>query len=284
MQVPRSPLVSAAALYENLRNPSLRICDVRWYLSKEKRGIDEYRRGHLPGAVFVDLDQDLCGPPSRKSGRHPWPSPLLAAERLSRLGISSGTFVACYDDAGGSVAGRLWFLLKWLGHDRAAVLDGGITRWKALGYPVTANPTPPPVPEKLLPNPKPFLVAEKDEVLAASRREKRSVLLDAREGRRYRGEFEPVDARAGHIPGALSFPFAENMNERTKEFLPPENLQRRFEAIQGEKVIAYCGSGVTACHNLLALEAAGIPARLYAGSWSEWARDERLKAETGDRT
>ncbi|MEW6777110.1 MAG: sulfurtransferase [Bdellovibrionota bacterium] len=284
MRLLSSPLVSASALFENLRYPSLRICDVRWYLSKEKRGIDEYRRGHLPGAVFVDLDQDLCGPLSRKSGRHPWPSPLLAAERLSRLGISSDTFVACYDDASGSVAGRLWFLLKWLGHDRATVLDGGITRWKALHYPVTANPTPIPPPGKLLPNPRPFLVVDKEEALAASLGEKNGTLLDAREGRRYRGEFEPVDTRAGHIPGALSFPFAENMNERTKEFLPPEDLQRRFEIIQDKKVIAYCGSGVTACHNLLALETAGIPARLYAGSWSEWARDERLKAETGDRT
>ncbi len=270
---------------EHLWDDGLILCDVRWYLGKPGAGVQAYHRSHLPGAVFVDLDRDLSGPLSRLSGRHPWPGALAAAEVMERLGITRNSGVVCYDDAGGSVAARMWLVLKWLGHGRVAVLDGALQAWKARGYPLTSAPTRGRPRSRFLPHPRGYLLVDKEEAARISRREAPGFLADARAEGRYRGEVEPVDARAGHIPGAANLPFSENLQDA--RFASPEKLRERFEkALPADTpFVSYCGSGVTACHNLLAREAAGLPAgRLYAGSWSEWARDDRLEAVKGANT
>jgi len=259
------PLVSAEWLHEHLGEPNLRVIDFRWYLLG-KKGRDEYLAGHIPGAVFVEID-DVTG---EGGGRHPLPTTSLFENAMRRAGVGRETRVVVYDDSGGSVAARLWFLLRWFGHGAQSVLDGGLQAW--------AGPL------------------EEGDVEAArgdfeSRPPDRSgildfeevaglvdaPLLDSRAGERYRGETEPIDPKAGHIPGARSAPFAGNLREDGR-FKSKEELRERFRELGvegGEKVVVYCGSGVNACHNLLALELAGITdARLYAGSWSDWSSSD----------
>ena len=247
------------------------VCDVRWYLDG-RPGVDAYRAGHIPGAVFVDLDRWLAGPPSAAEGRHPLPDPDVFAEGMASLGIGDDSVVVAYDDLGGMVAGRLVWMLRVLGRD-AALLDGGLSSWTGPLESGWNEPTPRPGAFTARPWPADRL-ATADEVASPAGA---TVVVDARAGDRYRGEVEPVDPRAGHIPGAVNVPFAENLLAPGGFFRPADELRARFTAAgidDDTDVVAYCGSGVSACHDLLALEAAGLgPGRLYPGSWSQWSAD-----------
>jgi thiosulfate/3-mercaptopyruvate sulfurtransferase len=260
------PLISPEWLRDHLGDPDLRVVDFRWYLSGRK-GRDAYERGHIPGAVFIDLEA-VTG--KQGGGRHPLPTGAQFEEEMRRAGISSDTKVVAYDDAGGSIASRLWFLLGWFGHQSQAVLDGGIGAW---GAPVDVE-----VREVALGS---FRSREPDRSrildFDAVRKLTGAALIDARAGERYRGELEPVDPKAGHIPGALNAPWTENLGADGR-FKSPEQLRERFAVlgVDGENgAVVYCGSGVTATHDLLAMELARLGnGRLYAGSWSDWsARD-----------
>lgn len=274
------PLVSADWLAANLTDPALRIADVRWSLAGAP-GRQRYEEGHIPEAVFLDLDRQLSSP-GEGPGRHPIPAPDRLAEALGRSGIGDEHLVVAYDDAGGSVAARLWWLFRHFGHDGAcAVLDGGIGAWTDAGRALSTDD--PGHPESTwTPGPARDDVVDADEVAA---REREVVLLDARAGERYRGESEPIDPRAGHIPGALNAPYAGNIGDDGR-FLPAEALRRRYAALGAEErpVVAYCGSGISAAHDLLALELAGIgDARLYEGSWSDWSSDPSRPTAAGTK-
>jgi thiosulfate/3-mercaptopyruvate sulfurtransferase len=252
------------------------VADVRWYLDgRDARSV--YEQGHLPGAVFVDVDRDLAGPPSPDSGRHPLPDPDDFAHSMSRLGIGNGTTVVAYDDAGGVIAARLVWMLRSLDHP-AAVLDGGIG---AYGGALDTGPGNATTPAEFSSRPWPReLLATIDDATDPN-----YVVIDARDASRYRGEEEPVDPRAGHIPGARNLPCRSNLGPDGR-LLPAEEIKRRFQdagVAPGVGVISYCGSGITACHNLLALEHAGLGrGRLYPGSWSQYSNDPDRPAEKGD--
>ncbi len=278
-------LVSTGWLAARLADPSVRLADVRWYLpTVGKRGREAYDRGHIPGAVFVDLDTDLAGPRGSGPGRHPIPALEWFEAAMSRLGIGGQTHVVAYDDSGGSTGARLWWLLRYFGHPRVSVLDGGIDRWIAEGRPVETETFAPP-PAQFTARPQPGWVVDKAAVQQL-RGDPGALLLDARAVERYEGRVEPVDPRAGHIPGARSAPFAGNLrDEPAPRLKPPEALRARFDALgapQARTIVSYCGSGITACHNLLALHLAGYGgAVLYEGSWSDWSADPALEAATG---
>lgn len=249
------------------------IADVRFYLDG-RSGLDAYRAGHIEGAVFIDLDRWLAAP-AGAGGRHPLPSPEVFAQGMSEAGIGSTQTVVAYDDLGGMVAGRLVWMLRTTGH-RAALLDGGLSGWPAA---LETGERPPPTPAGFTPVPwDPDTIVTADELA-----NRESVLVDSRAAERYRGEVEPVDPRAGHIPGAISVPFSANLDD-TGSFLPAEELRARFEGVgvDGDALV-YCGSGVSACHNLLAIEAAGLGTpRLYVGSWSEWSSDPARPVAIGE--
>jgi thiosulfate/3-mercaptopyruvate sulfurtransferase len=251
------------------------LADVRWYLDG-RSGAAAYASGHIPGAVFVDLDAVLAAPADPARGRHPLPVPGEFAAALGTLGIGDGDAVVAYDDAGGTIAARLVWMLRAI-DENAALLDGGLAAWAGE---LTAEPTRR-AHARFTPRAWPLgLLADAD--AAADRG---NVVLDARAAERYRGELEPVDARAGHIPGARSLPAGGNL-DASRRFLVPEALRARFAAVgvgPGAEVISYCGSGVTACHNLLALEHAGLGrGRLYAGSWSQWSSEPGRPAARGE--
>lgn len=250
------------------------IVDCRFSLADPSAGRRAYDAGHLPRSVFADLERDLSGPVVRgRTGRHPLPDPATFAARANAWGIDEHTPVVAYDDAGGAMAARLWWLLRWLGHERVAVLDGGVGAWER-GRELTRE-VPAPVPRQFRWTLHPELVALADEVERARQAPDQRV-LDARAADRFRGENETIDPVAGHIPGARSLPFAGNLENG--RMLPPDRLRARIEAaldgVPADRAIAYCGSGVTAAHDVLAAEIAGLPGmRLYAGSWSEWITD-----------
>ena len=286
MSVLVSPLDLAADLQRGSADRPV-VLDVRWRLGGPP-GRADHAAGHVPGAVFVDLDTELAAPPGT-GGRHPLPEPSRLEEVLRRAGISEGSRVVAYDHADGSVAARAWWLLRWAGlsADHVAVLDGGWAAWREEGLPVsTEEPAPEPGDVVVRPGGMPVLDADGAAALARS-----GVLLDARAGERYRGEAEPVDPRAGHIPGARSAPSAGNAGHDGR-WQEPEDLAERFRELGvepgsgPEAVGAYCGSGVTASSLVLALEYAGLtapekPAALYAGSWSDWSTDPDRPAATG---
>lgn len=245
--------------------------DVRWALG-DPNGRAHHAAGHLPGAVFVDLDAELAAPPSPAAGRHPLPSigDLQAAAR--RWGVRQDSTVVVYDDAGGLAAARAWWLLRWGGLAEVYLLDGGLAAWRAAGLPVESGPVvPAPGDVVLVGGHLPVIDAD-----GAARLARDGVLLDARAAERYRGETEPIDSRAGHIPGAVSAPTGANLGPDGR-FLPPEALRARFAALgvdAAAPVGAYCGSGVTAAHEIAALAIAGFPGvALYPGSWSQWSSD-----------
>lgn len=269
-----SAVISTQQLAELLPAPELRLVDCRASLQNLATGWESYAKQHLPGATFADLLNDLSGPsvPGR-TGRHPVPELETLVGKLQSWGIGSASQVVVYDDAGGAFAARLWWLLRWLGHDAVAVLDGGFPAWVAEGRAVT-DELPTLAVGNFTPHERPGLIVSATELstpLSSSRK-----LFDARAPERFRGDVEPIDAVAGHIPGAVNLPFAGNLDGA--RFRSPAELRQRFAgALDGtlpEDAIVYCGSGVTACHDVLAFAHAGLPLpRLYAGSWSEWITD-----------
>lgn len=280
-----SALVSTAWLAAHLRDAAVRVADVRWYLPHTgKDGRDEYAAGHVPGAVFVDINTALAAPLGSGPGRHPLPTVDVVSAAMAEVGIGDGTHVVAYDDAGGSIAARLWWLLRYFGHQRVSVLDGGITRWLAEGRPLEGV-APQVTPVHFTARPQPGRVLDK-ETVSRLRGRPGTLLLDARAPDRYQGLSEPVDARAGHIPGALSAPFASNLrDEPAPRLLSAEELRARYAELGvpgAHTIVVYCGSGITACHDLLALHLAGYPdGLLYEGSWSDWSADPTLPAATG---
>ena len=253
------------------------VLDVRWALGGAP-GIEDFRRGHLPSACFVDLDSELAGAPGVQ-GRHPLPDADVFEEAMRRCGVNRDSAVVVYDAATGMSAARAWWLLRWFGHAGVRLLDGGYRAWTAEGRSVTAEET---LPERGDFVARPGAMAVVD-AAGAARIAREGALLDARAAERYRGEVEPVDPVAGHIPGALSVPTAAS-NAEDGRFLGDADLKRRFAAAGVDAthpVAAYCGSGVTAAHEVLALELAGIEAALYPGSWSEWVADRTRPVATG---
>jgi thiosulfate/3-mercaptopyruvate sulfurtransferase len=284
-----SPLIGAAALEAALSDPDPArrpaVLDVRWDLAQGPRP-DLYAAGHIPGAVFVDLDTALAAPAGDgRRGRHPLPDAVTFLAAMRDAGVDSGRPVVVYDDAGGTIAARAWWLLRDHGHDDVAVLDGGLPAWVGAGRAVGEGVSVAAAAGDFTgaPGAMPTLDADQAAALAA---DPDGVLLDARQSERYRGESEPVDARAGHIPGALHRSTRENV-DAGGAFLDPAELRRTFASLGATpqaRVGAYCGSGVTAAHEVLALELAGVGAALYPGSWSEWCSDPARPIQTGDHT
>jgi thiosulfate/3-mercaptopyruvate sulfurtransferase len=269
-----APLVQPGWLILEQGNPDLRIVDFRWYLDG-RSGRAAYEAGHIPGAVFVELDA-ISGP--QGPGRHPLPSRDRFESTIREAGVNRGDVVVAYDDASGSVAGRLWWLLRSFGHLRAAVLDGGIQAW---GQPLETEARRPAAGDFVASEPTWADVVFYDDLRSGRAA---GVLLDARAGSRYRGEEEPVDPKPGHIPGAKSAPWQENVGADGR-YLPATQLRERFQKLgveRGEDAILYCGSGVSTIQNLIAMELAGLRgARIYAGSWSDWCSHGDAPVATG---
>jgi thiosulfate/3-mercaptopyruvate sulfurtransferase len=268
------PLVSPEWLHKHVDDPDLRIIDFRWYLTG-RMGRDAYLAGHIPGAVFVDLDAVTGAGP----GRHPLPTRQQFQDEMGRAGVSASTKVVAYDDAGGSIAARLWFLLSWFGHGAQAVLDSGLQGWgepleTEVPYVVAGDFKAKAPPRSRIVD---FEQVKKMSSASHRRSAARRVLLDARVSERYRGDREPIDPKKGHIPGAVSAPWIDNLDGEAR-FKSPDELRQRYESLGVDAkngVIVYCGSGVNACHDLLALEIAGVTdVRLYEGSWSDWSRQD----------
>jgi thiosulfate/3-mercaptopyruvate sulfurtransferase len=269
-------LINTELLAEHIGDPDWVICDCRFVLTMPEAGQTVYAESHIPGAVYFHLDRDLAGPVTPASGRHPLPAADQLAALLGRAGINANTQIVAYDDMNGAIAARLWWLARWLGHHRIAVLDGGWQAWLAEHRLVNADIVEP-GPQHFVSHCDDTRWVTSHEVLAVVSGHKPGRILDARAADRFRGENESLDPVAGHVPGAVNLPFTENV-ETGGRFHNLAELRIRFEAVLGdtpsEQVICMCGSGVTACHNLLAMELAGLKgARLYAGSWSEWIRD-----------
>lgn len=270
------PIITATDLASELAGPRPPVLlDIRWQLGGP-HGRSAYEAGHIPGAVFVDLDAELASPPGA-GGRHPLPDPEAFGAVMRRAGVSADSRVVVYDGGQGWAAARAWWLLRWTGHADVRVLDGGLAAWTGpleTEIPKPAEGTFAPAPGAL-----PLLDAD-----GAAAQARAGLLLDARAAERYRGEVEPIDRVAGHIPGAVSAPTTENVDEEGR-FLPPESLAARFSKLGASKetptVGVYCGSGVSASHEALALDLAGFEPALYAGSWSEWSSDESRPVSTG---
>ena len=279
-------LLTAPQLAARLSTPDLRILDCRFALDNPTHGRSRYAEGHIPGARFADLEQDLSGPVVKgATGRHPLPDPARLQERLREWGVNQDSTVLLYDDGPGAFAARAWWLLAWLGkRDGVYLLDGGFQAWQAAGLPVTTQ-IDEPARGNFTARPDASLVLDADS-LSRRLRDPALTLIDARALPRFRGEVEPLDPVAGHIPGACCAPFTDNLGADGR-FLPPAQLRQRFERLLAgrspDQLVAYCGSGVTACHNLFAMSLAGLPlAPLYAGSWSEWITDPARPVATGD--
>jgi thiosulfate/3-mercaptopyruvate sulfurtransferase len=279
------PLVNADWIAARLGQPNVKIVDTRFSLSDTSAGRRAYDASHLPGAVYMHLDDDLSGTVTRSSGRHPLPPVEEFAESLGAAGIGNSDTVVVYDAAGGAIAARCWWMLRWLGHEKAAILDGGFSAWSDGGYPVESG-KPQVSPAIFNARPRAWMVVSADEVLDGMSRGE-IVVVDAREPERFKGLAEPIDTVAGRIPGAVNFPFRDTLTAGDR-LLPASELRRRWLGkLAGhapQQVVCMCGSGVTACLDLLAMELAGLEgARLYAGSWSEWIRDPDRPVAGGPR-
>jgi thiosulfate/3-mercaptopyruvate sulfurtransferase len=280
---PFTTLIDSAALASQLGRNDVAVFDCRFDLAKPGWGESEFAREHIPGAQYLHLDRDLSGPVTARTGRHPLPDPRDFARRIAALGAGAGMQLVAYDQGNGAYAARFWWMARWIGVRHVAVLDGGIAAWRAAGLPLETAVRAP------RPRDLPVFLATNAVVDTAALDELRqrpgTLLVDARGADRFAGHNETIDPVAGHVPGARNLPFAGNLGADGK-FLPPEKLRQRWAALLGSlpasAVISSCGSGVTACQNLLALEHAGLGgARLYAGSWSEWIRDQRRPIATG---
>lgn len=278
-------LIPPQALATALGRPGWLIVDTRFELTAPDAGRAAYDAAHIPGAHYAHLDHDLAGPVGPGTGRHPLPDPAVLAAKLAEWGLEEGTQLVAYDDGSGAIAARLWWLSRWLGHAAVAVLDGGLAAWRALGLPLDAQ-RPAPRRGHFVPHVRPELAVGVEE-LVDGLRSRELLLVDARAAARFRGEVEPIDARAGHVPGAINHPFQQNLGADGR-FLDPGELRSRYTALlagrEPAELVCMCGSGVTACHDLLGLEHAGLRGgRLYVGSWSEWIRDSRRPIAMGER-
>lgn len=280
-----APLISPTALDALRQQADVAVVDVRHDLMQPAAGRAAWQTGHILGAIHLHLDDDLSGPKTGQNGRHPLPDPSTLADRLGRIGIGDGSRVIAYDDAGGAFAARLWWLLRWLGHDAVAVLDGGWQAWLAAALPVSTMLASARASQVLVARPHTDWVVGVDSV-ANGLADGSQMVLDARAPERFRGEVEPIDPVAGHIPGACNR-FHRNNLAADGGFKDPATLRAEFlEVLNGrsaDELVCQCGSGVTACHNLLALAVAGLEgARLYPGSWSEWCSDPARPVATGE--
>lgn len=280
-------LIDCETLAGRLSNPSWCVFDCRFDLADTQRGERAHAAAHVPGAFYAHIDRDLSGPITPQSGRHPLPDPVLLCDWLGRHGVGSDTQVVVYDDSGGTMAVRLWWLLRWLGHTRVAVLDGGWPAWKAAALPVEDTPPQAASATSFAGQPDWKQVATTAAIATQLETHGAAILvMDARTRERFRGDAEPIDPVAGHIPNAINVPLVDNL-DRNGRFKDPAALHALYApALAGRPasdVAAMCGSGVTACLNLLAMEIAGLQGgRLYAGSWSEWIRDPERPVATGD--
>jgi thiosulfate/3-mercaptopyruvate sulfurtransferase len=267
-------LVSPEQLAQHLHDPHWVIFDCRFALTRPESGRQAYAKAHIPGARYAHLNEDLSGAVTPASGRHPLPDPAVLACKLGAWGVDRDKQVVVYDDSFGSMAVRLWWLLRWLGHDAVALLDGGFPAWQRQGLALGAE-LPPVRPAQFEPARDDSKWVDSEAMLEALRQKR--LIIDARSEERYSGFIEPLDKVAGHIPGTLNSPFEDNLDMRGN-FLRAEELRALYESLlhgtAPQDVVHMCGSGVTACHNLLALEIAGMPGgKLYVGSWSEWITD-----------
>ncbi len=285
-------LISASDLAASIADPDpdalLVVVDCRFNLLQPGEGREKYDQGHIPGAFYAHLDDDLASPIGPRTGRHPLPERDVFRRLVGSWGVEPATRVVVYDQGPGAIAARLWWLLRWIGHSRVSLLDGGYRAWKEAGHPVSTDPA--------APDAGAGLAGSADEqtpwitTTALMQTLPEACLVDARSGARFRGESEPIDSVAGHIPGAVSRPFEDNLGEDGL-FLDAAALRDAFLAVpglseaaaSGKPVIHSCGSGVTACHNMLAMELSGLgDSVLYVGSWSEWIRDPDRAVATGE--
>ena len=276
-------LVTAAELAQHLTDPNWIVVDCRHQLNDAEWGENSYREGHLPGARFLHLDRDLSGPLTGTNGRHPLPDPARLAQRLREIGLNADSQLVVYDHVGGGMAGRLWWLARWLGHSRVALLDGGFGAWTTAGLPLEQS-TPTPAPGNFSSTPQADWTVSAAELLTQLK-QPGLCLIDARAADRFAGQNETMDPVGGHIPGARNRPWMNNLDADGR-FKPAAQLREEWLAVlagtPAADSIQQCGSGVTACHNLLALEIAGLGgARLYPGSWSEWCSDPARPVATG---
>jgi len=277
-------LVSAEWLAAHLNDSRVRIADVRWSLLEKDKGRKAYLDAHIPGAVYLDVDADLASPRGQGPGRHPLPSAERFAASMSRAGIGPDTHVVAYDFGDGSTAARLWWLLRYHGHEKVSLLDGGMARWKAEGRPLERD-VPSFAPETFTATPHQDMVVDA-EAVERLRQDPRTLFLDARAAERYEGRIEPIDPAAGHIPGARNNPFPSNVRSgEDPRFLERAQLREKFERLgvgPGRRVVSYCGSGINACQNLFALGLAGFDdGLLYEGSWSDWCSVPTRALATG---
>jgi thiosulfate/3-mercaptopyruvate sulfurtransferase len=284
-------LIEPPELAAHLEDPDWAVIDCRFDLARPGWGAQAYAAGHIPGALYADLDRDLSAARTRLSGRHPLPQVPVLAATFGRFGIDAAVQVVAYDQGAGAYAARLWWLLRWLGHRRVAVLDGGFADWERAGLP-QSRAVEPRAPRHFAAAPDEGMLVTGAEVATAvdsgALQRGQMVLVDARSADRFAGENETLDPVAGHIPGARNHPFAANHDVQGR-WRSAEELRRAWEntlrGVPAQQVAAMCGSGVTACHNLLALEVAGLSgARLYAGSWSEWITDPAHPVARGPET
>ncbi len=268
-------IVSAEWLFQHLDDPHIAIADCRFSLADPELGQQQYLHNHIPGAHYLHLNRDLSSPVAQHGGRHPLPNPETFAQTLAAVGVTSpDVLLVVYDDSRFAFAARLWWLMRYLGHDRVAILDGGFKGWQSAGYPLT-DTIPRPREGTFLPQIRSDRLVDIETVKTRSPLPE-VALIDSRERDRYLGNHEPIDPIAGHIPGALNYPWQEVTDENAQVRPPKEQVQRWTDLAGSEEIIVYCGSGVTACVNLLSLEMAGIPnAKLYAGSWSDWCSYQR---------
>lgn len=275
-------LIECSSLLKNLSCPDYLVLDCRFNLSDPLWSQKAYQQGHIPTAHYFDLDHDLSSPITPLSGRHPLPDPIKLAKRLTDVGLSTEHQVVVYDEGNGMMASRAWWLLHWMGHEAVAVLNGGLAAWQSIDAPITTDlPTPKAAPP-WTPSLEPSVISTEQLWPTANPAWQ---LIDARAAERFRGEVEPLDPIAGHIPNALNRPLTDNL-QADGRFKNPEQLKADWLTILNgklaENVVHMCGSGVSACHNILAMEVAGLTgSKLYAGSWSEWIRDPQRPVATG---
>jgi thiosulfate/3-mercaptopyruvate sulfurtransferase len=279
-------VIEPAEVARHLGDPRWVFVDCRFDLANPNAGYEQYRSGHIPGARYAHLNQDLSGPITPSTGRHPLPPLEEFVRRLGAWGIDERSQVIAYDDAGGAIAARLWWMLRWVGHEAAAVLNGGLKAWLAAGLPLETDERRA-APATFVARPRAEQAVTLDELVPALA-DRSVVLVDARSADRFAGQNETLDPVAGHIPGARNHPFMSNLDAE-RRFLPAHVLRERWSKTladaSADRVVTMCGSGVTACHDLLALQIAGFSgARLYPGSWSEWIRDARRPIATGSES